>query len=271
MYLQHKKLAVSLIAATGLVIAVAAQAQTSSQNPPPAKPKAQTTAPALAPAPEGPPPSAEKLPPPPPRGMGMGMGRSQGMGPGTGMGRGIGQGMGPGMRQRRPMGGMMGNPRARARLAQRGMAQLNLTQAQRDQMRALRGQQQKDTQAVRGRMRTARQKLQETMKADTPDEAAVKTAAGAFAAVQADQFAIQARAKTQMMKLLTPEQQTQMKDFRDRANRAGRMQMPRGGMMRQGTMGQGMRRNQMGPWRAPMMGPAQPMQPGMARRWRGWI
>jgi len=291
MCVQHKKLAVSIIAATGLVIAAAAQAQTSTQNPPPAKPKTQTAAPALTPAPQGPPPAAAKLPPPPPLGMGMGMGRGQGMGSGVGMGRGMGQGMGqgpgmgqgmgPGMRRRGPMAGMMENPRARGRLVQRRMAQLNLTQAQKDQMKALREQQQKDTQAVRERMKTARQKLQETMKADIPDEAAVKTAAGALATVQAEQFALQARAKAQTTKLLTPEQQKQMKDFRDRENLIGQGQMRRGNMMRgggmmlrRGMMGGGLRRNQMAPGWGPMMGPMgrqQLRRQEMARRWRGWI
>jgi Spy/CpxP family protein refolding chaperone len=173
------------------------------------------------------------------------------------------------------MPGMMGNPRARGRLVQRGMAQLDLTQAQKDQMKALREQQQKDTQAVRERMKTARQTLQEAMKADIPEEAAVRTAAGALATVQAEQFALQARGKAQMTKLLTPEQQKQMKDFRDRANLVGQRQMQRGGMMpRGGMMRRGMRRNQMAPGWGPMMGPMwrqQFMRQEMARRWRGWI
>ena len=231
MCLQQKKLAVSLIAATCLVIAAAAQAQTSAQNPQPAKPTTQTAAPAAAPAPQGPPPAAGQLPPPPPRGMGRGMGRGQGMGPG--MGRGMGQGMGQGL----GFGGMMGNPGMQGRLMQRRMAQLNLTQAQQDQMKAFRELQQKDMQAVRERMKGARQLLQEAMRADIPDEAAVKTAAGALATVQAEQFALQARAKAQTTKLLTPEQQTQLKQQRARMNQMARRQM----------------------------------QQGMARRWRRWI
>jgi Spy/CpxP family protein refolding chaperone len=181
----------------------------------------------------------------------------------------MGQGMGRGF------GGAMDNPGTRGRLMQRGMAQLNLTQAQQDQMKAFRELQQKDMQAVRERMKGARQRLQEAMKADIPDEAAVKAAAGVMATVQSEQFVLHARAKAQMMKVLTPEQQTQLKQRRARMNQIARRQMRLGmmgrGMMRQGMMGQGMRRNQMGPWRAPMMGPVQPMQPGMARRWRGWI
>ena len=281
MYSRHKKLTVFLVAATGLLIAAAAQAQTSTQNPPPAKPKAQTAAPAPTQAPQGPPPDAGQAMRPPRGGMGRGMGQGMGQGMGSGMGPGMGQGMGSGMRQPRPMAGMMGNPRARGRLVQRRMAQLNLTQAQKDQMKALREQQQNDTQAVRERMKTARQKLQETMEADIPDEAAVKIAAGALATVQAEQFALRARAKAQTTKLLTPEQQKQMKDFRDRENLIGQRQMQRGNMMRGGgmmprggMMGRGMRRNQRAPGWDPTMGPMgrqQLMRQGMARRWRGWI
>jgi Spy/CpxP family protein refolding chaperone len=46
-------------------------------------------------------------------------------------------------------------------------------------MKAFRDQPWKDGQALRDRMRTARQALQSAMRADVPDEAAVKAAAGA--------------------------------------------------------------------------------------------
>jgi len=144
-------------------------------------------------------------------------------------------GMGPGMGQ--GFGGAMGNRSMRGQLMRRGMARLNLTQAQKDQMKAFRELQHKDSQAIGERMKVTRQQLQEAMKADIPDEAAVKAAAGAMATVQTEQFAMRARAKAQMMKVLTPEQQTQLKQQRARMNQMARRQM----------------------------------QQGMARRWRGWI
>ena len=110
--------------------------------------------------------------------------------------------------------GPAGNRAFGARVAR----QLNLTQAQRDQMKTFRDQQWKDGQALRDRMRTARQKLRESMRADVPDEAAVKAAASAVAAAQADRILMAARAKAQLMKVLTPEQQQQLKDMRGRAN-----------------------------------------------------
>jgi len=242
MLLQRMKLTLAVVAAAGLVAAGVAQAQTSSQTPPPAKPKAQTAAPA-APAPQGqpqgPPPGAGQAMRPSRGGMGPGMG--QGMGPGMGprmgprMGPGMGQGMGWGMGQ--GFGAPMGNRGMRGQLMWRGMARLNLTQAQKDQMKAFRDLQQKDAQAVRERMEGARQKLQEAMKADVPDEAAVTAAAGAMATAQSEQIVLHARAKAQLMKVLTPEQQTQLKQQRARMNQMARRQMQR----------------------------------GMARRWRGWI
>jgi protein CpxP len=121
------------------------------------------------------------------------------------------------------------------------MAELNLTQAQRDQIRTLREAQRADSQALREKMRTARQQLRQAMRADIPDEAAVRSAAGAVAALQADQAALQARSRAQFMKVLTPEQQAQMRQARARAAQRAqramrverRMMMRRNQMMRQ--------------------------------------
>jgi Spy/CpxP family protein refolding chaperone len=111
---------------------------------------------------------------------------------------------------------------------------LNLTQAQRDQLRSIREAQRPETQALREKMRAARQVLHEVMSADVPDEAAVRAAAGAVAALQADQAVLLARAKGQFMSVLTPEQQAQWKAARARtAERAQRIRMRMGRMMRQ--------------------------------------
>ena len=146
-----------------------------------------------------------------------------------------------------------------AALARRGRAlhQLNLTQAQKDQLKSVRDQQRKDSQALRGRTRSARQALQQAMRADVPDEAAVKSAAAALSAVRADQLTLQARAKAQTMKVLTPEQQTQLKGLRARANRLARQRA-------MAARPQMMRRMN------PLMGPAVPLGPGPIRRGR-WI
>lgn len=136
---------------------------------------------------------------------------------------------------------------AAAKQAGRGrQAGLNLTDAQREQIRAQRDAQRNDERALADKMRTARQQLRQAMRADVPDEAAVRAAAGAVAALQADQMALRARSRAQLMKVLTPDQQARMKQARarleqrvqrmqraERAMRAQRqMQMPRGPLMR---------------------------------------
>ena len=116
-------------------------------------------------------------------------------------------------------------------------AGLNLTDAQRDQIRTLRETQRNEAQALRDKMRAARQQLQTAMRADMPDEAAVRSAAEAVAALQADQAVLQARTRSLVMKVLTPEQQARMKETRaraaERARRAERQMLQRQRMMRQ--------------------------------------
>jgi Spy/CpxP family protein refolding chaperone len=144
-----------------------------------------------------------------------------------------------------------GQPRGMGR-GQRG---LGLTEAQRDQIRTEREAQRKDSQALREKMRTARRQLQRAMRADVPDEAAVRSAAGAVAALQADQAVQRARARTQFMSVLTPEQQARMKQARARAAR--RAQRAQRAMRAQ--------RSQQPMWRQ------QQLRHDALRRWRGWI
>ena len=136
-----------------------------------------------------------------------------------------------------------------------GPAGLNLTQAQRDEIRTLREAQRKDAQPLREKMRTARRQLQQAMRADVPDEAAIRSAAGAVAALQADQAVQQALARTQLMSVLTPEQQARMKQARARATqRAQRTQRATRTQRAQRPM-----------WRQ------QQLRQDAFRRWRGWI
>ena len=141
----------------------------------------------------------------------------------------------------------------------RGLSGLNLTETQRDQIRTLRDAQRKDSQALREKMRTTRRQLREAMGADVPDEAAVRSAAGAVAALRADQAALQARARSQFMEALTPEQQARMKQARARASqramRAMRAQRSQRQMIDRDRM---MHRNRM-------------MRQQYYRWWRGWI
>jgi Spy/CpxP family protein refolding chaperone len=119
------------------------------------------------------------------------------------------------MHQRFMRQGMMRQGfRGPGRMAMRAhvLRQLNLTEAQQGQLRVLREQQRKDMMAAREQLSAARRQLAEAMRADVPEEEAVRSAAGALATAQANQLAARARAKGQFMKLLTPEQQKQLKN-----------------------------------------------------------
>ncbi len=229
-------LVVAAVAVTGLLVETGAFAQT-----PPAQqlPKAQAPAakkPAADPAtqPQPTPPPAAR----PPMGPGPGMGRGQGMGGGQGLGRGqmMGRGMGFGQMQPGRMFGrqqMARRPPMRAQGVAGLMRRLNLTQAQKDQLKLFRDQRQKDMTATRDKLQPARQKLRDAMGAQIPDEAAVRAAGLAMATAQADQMALQARYRAQLMKVLTPEQQQQFRQFQQRMNRgrSRQMRMQPGGMM----------------------------------------
>jgi protein CpxP len=146
-------------------------------------------------------------------------------------------------------------------------AGLNLTDAQREQIRALRDAQRNDQRALREKMRAAREQLRQTMRADVPDEAAVRSAAGAVAALQADQATLRARSRAQVMKVLTPDQQARMKQARARLEqRVQRMQRAmRAGRAMQA--GRAMRAERQMQWRRNQM-----MRRNQAlRQWRWWI
>jgi Spy/CpxP family protein refolding chaperone len=100
---------------------------------------------------------------------------------------------------------------------------LNLSADQQAKIAALREAQQKDMQASREAVRTARQKFAELQQAGTFDEQAVRAAANAVAAAEADAMVSRARHRAQVFALLTPEQQTQMKQRQTRVRHEARM------------------------------------------------
>jgi len=77
---------------------------------------------------------------------------------------------------------------------------------------------------------TARKALQEAIAADTTDEAAIREKAAEVGAVEADAAVLQARIRTEIFALLTPEQVKKAKDLR--AEMENRMKDGRGRGMR---------------------------------------
>jgi len=128
-----------------------------------------------------------------------------GRGPGMMMGRGM---MGPGGP------GMRGGPGGPFGLAGLPMRELGLTDAQREQVKAVMESHRADQKAIGDRMQKARKALHDAIAADTFDEAAIRAAAAEIGAVEADAAVLQARIHTEVVALLTPEQVKKAKELR---------------------------------------------------------
>ena len=131
----------------------------------------------------------------------QGGGRGQGM-----MGRGMMGPGGPGMRggPGGGPGGMFG-PELRA---------LELTDAQREQVKAIMESHREGQKVEREKMMTARKALHDAIAADPFDEAAIRAAAGAVGALDADAAVEQARIRAEIFGILTPEQVKKAKELR---------------------------------------------------------
>jgi Spy/CpxP family protein refolding chaperone len=151
-----------------------------------------------------------------------GMGR-WGMGPG-------GRGMGPGMRRRGP-----GGPPNLERLAQR----LGLSDAQRARLEDIRDRQQRRDIQARADLAIARLDLRKAMKADKPELSAINSQIDKLARMRADLAKSRVASHLEARAVLTPEQQKQMKELRERGPRMG---MDEGGEDGPARMGRGGRR-----------------------------
>lgn len=119
-------------------------------------------------------------------------------------------------------GGQMGRRgpggRGGAMLPLRG---LDLTEAQREQVKAAVDGHQAEFAALRTRLRAAQATLHAATTADVYNEGAVRQAAADVAAAEADGAVLRAKLHTEVWALLTPEQQQKARDLRaEREKRA---------------------------------------------------
>jgi protein CpxP len=100
------------------------------------------------------------------------------------------------------------------------LRQLDLTDAQREQIRSIFEQNRDEMRAAREKLRTARRGLHDAASADTVakagtiDESAIRTAAETLANAEAEAAINRARVHAQVWQLLTPEQQAKAKELR---------------------------------------------------------
>jgi protein CpxP len=95
-------------------------------------------------------------------------------------------------------------------------SRLDLTDAQKQQLKALAQSHREEWKALADRARTARQALHQAVTAETLDDAAIRQRSAELAAVQADIAVARAHARAQMFQVLTPEQQAKAKTLRSR-------------------------------------------------------
>lgn len=106
-----------------------------------------------------------------------------------------------------------------------GIGRLDLTDAQREQVRAI-VQGQRDAFAQIGeRLRAAHKGLNDAVSSPTFDEATIRARSADIAAVQADAAVLRAKVRSEVWTILTPEQQQQVTELR--AKMAERFQQRR--------------------------------------------
>jgi Spy/CpxP family protein refolding chaperone len=130
-----------------------------------------------------------------------------------------GHGMGPGGR-----GGMLGPGGLGSPLAMLRMLgpQLNLTDAQKEQIKNIADAHRDEWKALGDRERLAHEALTAAIMADTIDEALIRSKSAELGIVQADAAVASARARAEVWQILTPDQQAQAKKLQ--ANFSARRQ-----------------------------------------------
>lgn len=131
----------------------------------------------------------------------------------------------------RGMGGPMG-PGFGAGLV---LGELNLTEAQREQVRQIRDRHRDETRSVADRLAAARDKQQKAVETIPPDEALITSLTQDMVQAEVDAALLQARLNAEVWAVLTPEQQAQATKLR--AERQARMDQRRQQMQQRRPQG----------------------------------
>jgi Spy/CpxP family protein refolding chaperone len=129
---------------------------------------------------------------------------------------------GPGVHRRGPGGpGGVGGPMGLLGELGPGLRALELTDAQREQIRGIAKAREAEFREIGERLRTAHQGVEALVTADTVDEAAIRAKSGEVAVVEADAAVMRAKVHQEVFSVLTAEQQAKAKELR--AQRDARM------------------------------------------------
>lgn len=100
-----------------------------------------------------------------------------------------------------------------------GLRQLDLSDAQRQQVRTIMQSHRDEFKAIGEKMRTARGRLHDAVQADSVNEEAIRTASSDLSQVQADAAVLRAKVHQEVFATLTPEQQQKAKTLRAEAEK----------------------------------------------------
>jgi Spy/CpxP family protein refolding chaperone len=104
---------------------------------------------------------------------------------------------------------------------------LNLTDAQKQQIKSIADSHKAEWQAFAERARAAHQALQGAMAADTVDDGLIRAKSAEVAAVEADMAVASAHARAEVWPILTAEQQAKVKERQNAPHGRGRGRGPR--------------------------------------------
>ena len=113
-----------------------------------------------------------------------------------------------------PGRGARGGP---SRFGDLGLRGIDLTDAQRDQVRTIMQSHQEATEAARTKLRGAHRALAEATRAETIDEAAIRARSADVGTAMADEAILSAKIRGEVLAILTPEQQATLKERRTAA------------------------------------------------------
>ena len=91
--------------------------------------------------------------------------------------------------------------------------QLDLSDAQKERFKSIKASHRDDIKALGDRAMAARQALQAAVTAETFDETTIRSRSTEVAAVEADMAVARARIRAEVLQVLTPEQQAQLKQM----------------------------------------------------------
>jgi Spy/CpxP family protein refolding chaperone len=99
---------------------------------------------------------------------------------------------------------------------------INLTDAQKDQIKAIAEAHKDEWKAIFDRERTAREALNAAITAETVNDTLIRQKSAEVAAVEADAAVARAHAHAEVVQILTAEQQAQLKDLQTRVRNGER-------------------------------------------------